>query len=128
MSASILRSGENIAASEVEACLQSHRDVAQAAVLPVADDLREEEVLACVVLTPDCPADEDRARALFDWCFERLANFKASGWLLFVDALPTTGAQKVQKHQLFAAGEDPRERAGIHDFRRIKKRDRAPAS
>ena len=124
----IRRSGENIAASEVEACLQAHPDVAQAAVVPVADGLREEEVLACVVLMPDRSAGEDRAGALFDWCFERLAYFKAPGWLLFVDALPTTGTQKVQKHQLFATGEDPRERAGIHDFRRRKKRDRAPAS
>ena len=122
----IRRSGENIAASEVEACLQSHPDVAQAAVLPIADELREEEVLACVVLMPGCSTDVGRARALFDWCFDRLAYFKAPGWLLFVDALPTTGTQKVQKHQLFAAGEDPRERAGIHDFRRIKKRDRTP--
>ena len=123
----IRRSGENIAASEVEACLQAHGDVAQAAVVPVPDKLREEEVLACVVLMPDCPADRARARALFDWCFERLAYFKTPGWLLFVDALPTTGTQKVQKHQLFATGEDPREREGIHDFRRIKKRERAPA-
>ena len=123
----IRRSGENIAASEVEACLQAHRDVAQAAVVPVPDELREEEVLACVVLMPDCPVDRDRARALFDWCFERLAYFKTPGWLLFVDALPTTGTQKVQKHQLFAAGKDPRDREGIHDFRRIKKRERAPA-
>ena len=123
----IRRSGENIAASEVEACLQAHPDVAQAAVLPVADELREEEVLACVVLTADRCADEDRARALFDWCFGRLAYFKAPGWLLFVDALPTTGTQKVQKHELFETGEDPRERKGIHDFRRAKKRARVPA-
>ena len=121
----IRRSGENIAASEVEACLQAHRDVAQAAIVPVPDALREEEVLACVVPMPGRAADEVRARALFDWCFERLAYYKAPGWLLFVDALPTTGTQKVQKHQLFASDEDPREREGIHDFRPLKRRDRA---
>ena len=121
----IRRSGENIAASEVEACLQAHHDVAQAAVVPVPDELREEEVLACVVPMPGRPADEARARALFEWCFERLAYYKAPGWLLFVDALPTTGTQKVQKHQLFASDEDPREREGIHDFRLLKRRGRA---
>ena len=121
----IRRSGENIAASEVEACLQAHHDVAQAAVVPVPDELREEEVLACVVPMPGRPADEARARALFEWCFERLAYYKAPGWLLFVDALPTTGTQKVQKHQLFASDEDPREREGIHDFRHLKRRGRA---
>ena len=124
----IRRSGENIAASEVEACLQSHPEVAQAAVLPVADELREEEVLACVVPMPDRPADVAGARALFDWCFERLAYFKAPGWLLFVGSLPTTGTQKVRKHQLFAPGEDPRGRDSVHDFRGLKKRGRARAS
>ena len=43
----IRRSGENIAAAEVEAVLQSHPWVAQAAVLAVKDEVREEEVLAC---------------------------------------------------------------------------------
>ena len=121
----IRRSGENIAASEVEACLQARHDVAQAAVVPVPDEVREEEVLACIVPMPGHPADEARAHALFDWCFERLAYYKAPGWLLFVDVLPTTGTQKVQKHQLFASDEDPREREGIHDFRLLKRRDRA---
>ena len=46
----IRRSGENIAAAEIEAVLLTHRDVQQAAVMAVKDELREEEVLACVVL------------------------------------------------------------------------------
>jgi len=121
----IRRSGENIAAAEIEACLQAHDDVAQVAVLAVADELREEEVLACIVAMPDAAADAGQARALFDWCFTRLAYYKAPGWLLFVDALPTTGTQKVQKAQIFAADEDPRERPGSHDFRDLKKRQRA---
>ena len=46
----IRRSGENIAAAEVEAILLTHPDVQQAAVMAVKDELRDEEVLACVVL------------------------------------------------------------------------------
>ena len=46
----IRRSGENIAAAEVEAVLLTHPDVQQAAVMAVKDELREEEVFACVVL------------------------------------------------------------------------------
>ena len=42
-----------------------------------------------------------------DWCLERLAYFKAPGWVLFVERLPTTGTQKVQKTQIFPRGEDP---------------------
>ncbi|MDP7545973.1 MAG: AMP-binding protein, partial [Alphaproteobacteria bacterium] len=71
----IRRSGENIAAAEIEACLQSHAQVAQVAVLPVEDDVRGEEVLACIVAMPDAPIDAAAARALFDWCFERQAYY-----------------------------------------------------
>src|SRR5262249_1118585 len=48
----IRRSGENIAAAEIEAMLLTHPDVQQVAVMAVKDDVREEEVLACVVLKP----------------------------------------------------------------------------
>ena len=53
----IRRSGENIAAAEVEAVLQAHDAVAQVAVLAVPDELREEEVMACVVPMPGVTPD-----------------------------------------------------------------------
>jgi crotonobetaine/carnitine-CoA ligase len=92
------------------------------AVLAVADELREEEVLACVVPMPGATAGPALAEALFEHCNARLAYFKAPGWLLFLDRLPTTGTQKVQKTQIFAPGEDPRRGAGIVDLRARKRR------
>jgi acyl-CoA synthetase (AMP-forming)/AMP-acid ligase II len=118
----IRRSGENIAAAEVEACLQAHESVAQVAVLAVPDEIREEEVMACVVPMAGVAADGALADRLFDWCRERLAYFKAPGWILFMHALPTTGTQKVQKAQIFPRGEDPRRRPGALDLRARKKR------
>ena len=118
----IRRSGENIAAAEVEAVLQAHEAVAQVAVLAVPDEIREEEVMACVVPMPEVSADPALAERLVDWCLARLAYFKAPGWVLFVETLPTTGTQKVQKAQIFARGEDPRGRAGALDVRDRKKR------
>ena len=118
----IRRSGENIAAAEVEACLQAHESVAQVAVLAAPDEIREEEVMACVVPMPGARADATLAEALADWCLSRLAYFKAPGWILFLDRLPTTGTQKVQKAQIFPRGEDPRARAGAIDLRARKKR------
>jgi crotonobetaine/carnitine-CoA ligase len=120
----IRRSGENIAAAEVEACLQAHDAVAQVAVLAVPDEVREEEVMACVVPMPRVVADRALADALQAWALERLAYFKAPGWVLFLDRLPTTGTQKVQKTQIFPKGEDPRDRAGVHDLRTGKRRRR----
>jgi crotonobetaine/carnitine-CoA ligase len=118
----IRRSGENIAAAEVEAVLQAHEAVAQVAVLAVPDEIREEEVMACVVPMPGVVPGRGLAERLADHCLERLAYFKAPGWVLFVERLPTTGTQKVQKAQIFPRGEDPRARPGALDLRGRKKR------
>ena len=118
----IRRSGENIAAAEVEACLQAHEVVAQVAVLAVTDEVREEEVMACVVPMAGAGPDRALAEKIQDWCLSRLAYFKAPGWVLFVDRLPTTGTQKVQKTHIFPRGEDPRQRPGALDLRDRKKR------
>jgi crotonobetaine/carnitine-CoA ligase len=118
----IRRSGENIAAAEVEACLQAHEGVAQVAVLAVPDEIRGEEVMACVVPMPGTAAGRALAEQLQDCCLAKLAYFKAPGWVLFVDRLPTTGTQKVQKTQIFPRGEDPRRRSAALDLRERKRR------
>ncbi len=123
----IRRSGENIAAAEVEAVLQAHDLVRQVAVLAVADPIREEEVFACVVLAEGASA-QAAADALFAHCHRALAYFKTPGWLYFVESLPTTGTQKIQKHQIFAKGVDPTTLPGVVDLRHRKKRDTGAAA
>ena len=59
----IRRSGENIAAAEVEACLQGLDAIAQVAVLAVEDELRDEEVFACIVLADAEPGERSGAPA-----------------------------------------------------------------
>lgn len=120
----VRRSGENISAAEVEACLQSHPDVVQAAVIAMPDELREEEVFACVVLRDGIATDAAMAQRLFDFSFERLAYFKAPGYIAFRSDLPTTGTQKIQKALIFAADEDPLELPTTFDLRGLKRRDR----
>jgi acyl-coenzyme A synthetase/AMP-(fatty) acid ligase len=117
----IRRSGENIAAAEIEATLLSHPEVQQVAVLAVKDELREEEVLACVVLKGSASI-ADAAERLFQHCYERMAYYKAPGWIHFLDSLPTTGTQKIQKHTIYPGGIDPRTAAGVVDLRARKKR------
>ncbi len=124
----IRRSGENIAAAEVEALLQAHPLVESVAVLAVKDEVREEEVLACVVLK-DKPADAAAtAKLLFEHCNANLAYYKAPGWLYLTDSIPTTATQKIQKHQIFEPGLDPRTLPGMMDLRTLKKRDARPAA
>jgi acyl-coenzyme A synthetase/AMP-(fatty) acid ligase len=124
----IRRSGENIAAAEVEACLQAHDAVSQVAVLAVLDEVREEEVMACVVPMPGVTPARELSERLQDWCLEKLAYFKAPGWVLFVEHLPTTGTQKIQKSLIFPKGEDPRRRPSAIDLRDRKKRRPGPAA
>ena len=116
----IRRSGENIAAAEVENCLFEDARVSAVACIAAPDEVREEEVMACIVLKPGAAPDEATARSLFDHAFRRISFFKAPGWIRFMDALPVTGTQKVVKHRIFAEGEDPR--TGAFDFRGLKKR------
>ena len=121
----IRRSGENIAAAEVEALLQAHEEVAQVAVTAVADELRDEEVLACIVPMHDGGGRSDLtglAERLSEHCLSTAAYYKAPGWVLFMDELPTTGTHKIQKHRLFSPGYDPRQRESIIDLRHLKRR------
>jgi acyl-coenzyme A synthetase/AMP-(fatty) acid ligase len=101
-------------------------------VLPVMDETREEEVLACIVLKEGKPGDAARAaaiaRELFDACYRTLAYHKAPGWIYFLDELPTTGTLKILKHMIFPAGTDPRRLPGMLDFRDIKIRPRETSS
>ena len=114
----IRRAGENIAALEVEAALAGHPAVAQVAVIAVPDAVRDEEVMACIVLREEAKSRET-AVSIQDWCLERLSYFKAPGHVAFLDSLPTTATNKVQKAKLadFAV-----KAADSFDLRERKKR------
>jgi acyl-CoA synthetase (AMP-forming)/AMP-acid ligase II len=120
----IRRSGQNISASEIEAVVRAHPDVKMAAAVPVTDSLREEEVMACVVLRDGVARSTETATTLVHWCLARLAYFKVPGWVCFRDTLPVTYTQKIRKRDIFSPGEDPREDPASVDCRALKK---APA-
>ncbi|HSW06573.1 AMP-binding protein [Aquabacterium sp.] len=99
----IRRSGENISAVEVESVLLQHPQVKAAAVAAVPDALRGDEVLACIVsdsVPADAQARQAAAEDIVAWCLARLAYYKAPGYVAFVDALPLTTSQKVQRGEL----------------------------
>jgi acyl-coenzyme A synthetase/AMP-(fatty) acid ligase len=107
----IRRSGENISAVEVESVLMRHPAVAQVAVAAVADPVRGDEVFACIVArTPPATAEARAALAaeIVTWCLDQLAYYKAPGHIAFVDAVPLTTTQKIQRGALKALVEDAR--------------------
>jgi acyl-CoA synthetase (AMP-forming)/AMP-acid ligase II len=118
----IRRSGENIAATEVETVLHRHPAVRQIAVLPVPDDKTGEEVFACVVPSTDHLPDLQLAQSVFEYCNDQLAYYKAPGWILFLERMPVTATQKINKALIFTPGVDPRTFAGTIDLRSMKKR------
>jgi o-succinylbenzoate---CoA ligase len=91
----IVSGGENVAPAEVEAVLEAHPDVVEAAVHGRADPEWGEAVVATVVAAPDVEAEELRA-----WCAERLARFKVPKEIAFTVALPRTPSGKVARKDL----------------------------
>jgi crotonobetaine/carnitine-CoA ligase len=93
----IKRSGENVAASEVEQVLNSHPAVLESAVIGIPDELRDEAIVAFVVLAE--PAQVSEAE-LLGWATERLSRFKVPETIQVIDALPRTSVGKVRKVEL----------------------------
>jgi acyl-CoA synthetase (AMP-forming)/AMP-acid ligase II len=114
----IRRAGENIAALEVEAALADHPAVGQIAVIAAADPVRDEEVFACIVLKEQEVASLELAQSIQDHCLARLAYFKAPGYVAFIDALPTTSTNKVQKAKLADFAFDPDKRFDLRGRKR----------
>jgi crotonobetaine/carnitine-CoA ligase len=110
----IRRRGENISSIEVEEALQTHPDVATAAVVPVPSELGDDEVMAFVALRDGAGPDPV---ALVRHCEGRLAYFAIPRYLEFVPALPATESGKIRKVALRERGIGPetwdREAAGV---------------
>ncbi len=83
--------GENIYPAEVEACLESHPAVGEAAIIGVPDERWVQRVKAVVVLSGSGTATEDE---LIDHCRERIASYKKPSSVDFVDELPHVGGAK----------------------------------
>ncbi len=94
----IRRSGENISAAEVESVLGQHPDISRIAIAPTADPVRGEEVMALIV--PTGPSDNASAEAITRWCLDRMAYYKAPGWIAFVEDLPVTATEKIQRGEI----------------------------
>ncbi|MDJ0337285.1 AMP-binding protein [Cryobacterium sp. PH31-O1] len=107
----IRRSGENISAIEVEEVLGLHPAVGLTAVVPVADELRGEEVLAYIVVAEawqGIPFQSDAASEFFQavqaHCAAELAYFKVPRYWKLTDDLPRTVSERIAKHELAQSG------------------------
>ena len=101
----VIRGGENIHCSEVEAAIYELDEVAEAAVFGVLDERLGEEVGAAVVLVPGAELGESDLATHLDG---RLARFKHPRYVWFLDEpLPRNANGKFLKRELrerFAPG------------------------
>jgi acyl-CoA synthetase (AMP-forming)/AMP-acid ligase II len=124
----IRRSGENISAVEVESVLNQHPAVQSSAVAATPDDVRGDEVMACIILRQplaDGQPDGQRERLAHDivaHALAQLAYYKVPGYVAFVDAVPLTPSQKIQRGQLRDLARALPGQAHCVDTRHLKKR------
>ena len=91
----IITGGENVAPAEIEAVLEAHPAVAEAAIHGRRDREWGEAVVATVVLRAEATEDDLRA-----FCAARLAPFKVPKAIRFADALPRTRSGKLVRDRL----------------------------
>jgi acyl-coenzyme A synthetase/AMP-(fatty) acid ligase len=113
----IRRSGENIAAVEVEGVLLQHPSVNGCAVCAVPDEIRGDEVFAFVV--PESGVD---ARDIFEHCMAYLTYFKVPGYIAFVPELPLTASQKVSRGEIRVLARAAVAEGTCEDLRQYKRR------
>ena len=107
---------------EVESVLMRHPGVRAAAVAGVPDRIRGEEVFAFVVADDPSPA---KAEEIARWGLKRMAYNKVPGFISFVDDLPLTSTQKVDRANLKAAAANQRNHPSTVNTCHLKKRDQA---
>ena len=99
----IRRSGQNISTSEVEAVLRLLPQVKDAAVIPVPDEIRGEEVKAYVLLVDGVKPEDLAPTEIIRFCTERLAGYKVPRYIEYRSGdFPRTPSMRVQKQELKA--------------------------
>jgi acyl-CoA synthetase (AMP-forming)/AMP-acid ligase II len=93
----IISGGMNIYPAEIEAALEQHPDIYEAAVFGIPSDDWGESVHAVVVKRPGTDLDD---AAVVAHAREHLANYKVPRSISWIDELPKTGSGKILKREL----------------------------
>jgi crotonobetaine/carnitine-CoA ligase len=93
----IRRRGENISAYEVEMLISRHPAVLEVAAVPVVSELSEDEVMVFVVCRDGHAVSPEE---LVGFANSNMAHFMVPRFVHFIDALPKTASQKIEKYKL----------------------------
>ena len=98
----IRRRGENISAYEVELILAQHPAILEVAAIPVLSEMSEDDVMVYVVVRPG----ETLTHAeVVHFAAENMSYFMVPRFVEFVDGLPKTATEKLEKYKLKADAE-----------------------
>ena len=89
--------GENIYPGEVEKLLESHPAVQQAAVVPVADDIKGHKPAAFVIRRAGSAVNEEQLK---EHALTNAPAYQYPRWIWFVDALPLASTNKIDRAAL----------------------------
>ena len=103
---SIRRRGENISAYEVELIISRHPSILEVAAVPVSSELGEDDVMVYVVLK----TGEALTHAeVVHFAAENMSYFMVPRFVEFIDELPKTPSEKLEKYKLKKSAEERRE-------------------
>jgi crotonobetaine/carnitine-CoA ligase len=109
------RRGENISSVEVESVVRSHPAVQEAAAVAVKSEVGEDEVMVCVTLMPGQTLKHEE---LIAYCETRMAYFMVPRYVRFMEKMPKTATERIEKYKLREEGISPdtwdREKAGYN--------------
>ncbi len=91
--------GENIYPADVERMLERHPDIAQAAVVPVDDDIKGQKPVAFVIKKPSHALDEDAVKR---FALAHAPAYQHPRFVWFVDELPLASTNKLDRAVLQA--------------------------
>ena len=93
----IRRRGENISSFEVESAIAMHEGVAEVAVVGIRADTGEDDVAVAIVKAAAADICE---KDIASFCESRLPKYMWPRFVVFVDSLPKTLTEKIEKHKI----------------------------
>lgn len=107
---SIRRLGENISAWEVESVLNDHPAIEESALVPVRNELGDEDLKVFIKLAEGAKEDPE---GIVRWCGGRMPHYQIPRYVAFVSEFTRTPTERIKKEHLSRAVDDcwDRERA-----------------
>jgi len=94
--------GHRIGTAEIESAVVAHRSVAEAAAVPIADEIKGENVVVFAILKAGVNANDALKKEIIGSVRKHIGAFATPAGIYFVDKLPKTRSGKIMRRVLRA--------------------------